>query len=721
VRGRLLLAILLLLLLGQADAGEIVSLAPEAILQAAAKRAESGDLSGAADALLGLDANPLPAGLQRQADLLLGILLARQGRREEAIPRLERAAAYPLLADYALYHLAEAQRRLGRRDLAAAALRRLTDQQRESVFIERASRELPRELMEAGDLTQADDAAAKYLAAYSGGAGRAEVRLALGEILLRSGRTDRAEDAFRRIWIELPGTPESVRAKDLLATIPTARPFSPEEQLQRAVTLYQLGRSPLALQELAPFAVPGSPYESQTRLLLGIGAFNQRQYAQAVQRLEPLKDSPGPDRSEVLFWLGRSTGRAGDQAKSVEYLTLVADSAPQTPRAEEALYLLAQAAADQADPDRSRVYLGRLLQEYPKGTWAEDALWLQGWLAYKRQDIPAALASWDRLLDPGMRRRVTALFWRGRALEAVNHSSEAVQAYRKILDTAPDQFYYRLRALERLETLTKKTAPTAVAAPPPRTPRTATVGGLHAQKALALRGLGLTDEAVDEWSEQVRSRPEDRIGLADACDAFLDLARYDKAIWMGGRVLRPLYVQENGRLPIQGYWQCLYPLGYLDVVRQYSQQRGTDPYLVLALIREESAFAPRAVSTAGARGLMQLLPQTADLVARENRLPPVPMTALDTPEANIRLGAIHLADLLRDNNGNLVLALASYNAGKQAVQRWLQRFGFADEIEFVEDIPYAETRNYVKRVLANYERYRSLYGTSKAERRTGPG
>jgi len=138
--------------------------------------------------------------------------------------------------------------------------------------------------------------------------------------------------------------------------------------------------------------VPGSPYESQTRLLLGIGAFNQRQYAQAVQRLEPLKDSPGPDRSEVLFWLGRSTGRAGDQAKSVEYLTLVADSAPQTPRAEEALYLLAQAAADQADPDRSRVYLGRLLQEYPKGTWAEDALWLQGWLAYKRQDIPAALA-----------------------------------------------------------------------------------------------------------------------------------------------------------------------------------------------------------------------------------------------------------------------------------------------------------------------------------------
>jgi len=238
------------------------------------------------------------------------------------------------------------------------------------------------------------------------------------------------------------------------------------------------------------------------------------------------------------------------------------------------------------------------------------------------------------------------------------------------------------------------------------------VGGLHAQKALALRGLGLTDEAVDEWSEQVRSRPEDRIGLADACDAFLDLARYDKAIWMGGRVLRPLYVQENGRLPIQGYWQCSTRSATWTWCGSIPSS-ADGPILVLALIREESAFAPRAVSTAGARGLMQLLPQTADLVARENRLPPVPMTALDTPEANIRLGAIHLADLLRDNNGNLVLALASYNAGKQAVQRWLQRFGFADEIEFVEDIPYAETRNYVKRVL----RTTSVIGACTAHRK----
>jgi soluble lytic murein transglycosylase len=114
---------------------------------------------------------------------------------------------------------------------------------------------------------------------------------------------------------------------------------------------------------------------------------------------------------------------------------------------------------------------------------------------------------------------------------------------------------------------------------------------------------------------------------------------------------------------------------------------------------------------------MQLMQQTAELTAREHKLPPVTLAALETPERNIQLGVNHLADLARDFGGNLSLTLAAYNAGKQAVQRWVQRFGFADEVEFVEDIPYTETRNYVKRVLGNYDRYQTLYGAPRAEER----
>ena len=672
----------------------------------------------ATDLLLTLDAENVPETLRTQIDLLLGIALLRQMRIEEAVTRLQAATAHPLLADYALYNLGQAQRWAGRRDLAADALRQLVDKHPQSVLLERAQREMPREYLEAGLLSEAEDAAAKYLAAHPSNSGRAEMRLTLGEILLRAGRNEQAEDVLRRLWLELPASAESQRAQDLVATIPGARAFTPEEQFQRAVTLYNIGRHALAIPELVPFAAAGSPHEARVRLMLGISAFNVRQYTQAVQWLDPLKNSVGPERVEALFWLGRSAGRAGDTEKFTTYLTSVVDTAPRSRRGEEALYLLAQAAADDAEVARSRAYLSRLLQEYPKGFWTDVALWLQGWLAYKQQAFPMAAASWGRLVaeESGSRWRTPALYWRGRALEAMKHRSEAIQAYRTLLDTSLDQYYYRRQTNDRLATLTKTKKKAARPGPTtPKAPAAAPVNGLHAEKARALRSLGLADGAVEEWTEQVRSRPDERAGLAEACAVFLELERYDKAVWVANRILRPLFVQENGEPPIPGFWQCTYPLGHIELVRQYAGQRGIDPYLVLALIREESAFLPTAISRTGARGLMQLMPQTADRTAREHKLPPVARDGLEMPDANIRLGVHHLADLLQDFGGNLTLTLASYNAGRQSVQRWLQRFGFADEVEFVEDIPYGETRNYVKRVLGNYERYSSLYVTPRVE------
>jgi peptidoglycan lytic transglycosylase len=708
--------LMLVCLVTGAKAGEAPVKAPEAVLEGAAREAEAGNLKVATDALQALEAAGIPAALQPRADLLLGILLLKQDKQEGAIPRLERAAAtYPLLADYAYYSLAVANRLAGQPAAAAFALQRLLDSYPDSLFVERGSREIVRDWLDAGELSHVEEAAGRYLAAYPQASGRAGVWVALGEAVLRSGRAEQAEEIFRRVWIELPGSPEAQRAKDLLAAIPGARPFTSEEQFRRAVTAYQGGRFGQALQELVPFATAGEPHEGQARLYLGISAFNLRQYSRAIQWLLPLRDATGADRGEIAFWLGRSFGRAGDYSKFSEQMLLLADAAAPMRRREEALYLLAQAAANEGEIPQARTYLTRFLQEYPKGAWTDGALWLQGWLAKKMGEPAAALAAWDRLLaeQSGSPLRAPALYWRGRLLEAEKRSKDAIKAYRTLMETVLDQPYYRFRAEERLARLGKK----AVAPGVVPVKRTMSADQLHLKKAQALRSLGLADEATDEYSEQIRVHPEDRAGLEDTCRAFLDLQRFDKAVWLGGRILRPLFIQENGQPPIYEFWQCLYPLGYFPLVRQQAAQQGLDPYLVTALIREESSFAPRAVSRAGARGLMQLMPETAQQVARRYKVRLASAPPLESPEVNIQLGTMHLAELLRDNRGSLSLAIAAYNAGQAQVQQWIQRYGYAAEEEFTEDIPYNETRNYVKRVLGSYERYTNLYGKKKAASR----
>ena len=673
--------------------------------------------------LLTLDAENLPSDLRTQADLLLGIALLRQTRLEEATVRLEAARAHRLLADYALYHLAQARRQAGRPDLAAEALGRLVDQHPQSLFLDRAAREIPRDFLEAGQLAQAEDAARKYLAAVPSDSGRAEVRLTLGEALLRAGRSIEAEDVLRGVWLDLPASPESQRAQYLVTAIPTSRPFTVDEQFQRAVTLYQLDRHAMAIPELTPFAVTGSPREAQARLMLGISGFNVRQYQQAVQSLEPLKDVPGPDRMEALFWLGRSAGRVGDAGKFTDYLTQVADAVPQSQRSEEALYLLAQSAADDGDIVKGRAYLSRLLQDHPTGARADVAVWLQGWLAYKQGDFPAAAAAWRHLAaeESRSRWRIQALYWRGRAFEAMKKRAEAIQTYRTLLAATVEHHYYRLQTNARLAFLTKTKTPPHPASWATQALPVTVAQGLHAEKARALSALGLADEAAEEWSEQVRSHPGEWAGLAEACGAFLDMRRYEKAAWVGTRYLGPLFVQSRGSAPDPGLLAVRVPArspgpraSVCKTARARSLPRpGTDPS------GERIRARPRlAIWSAGTHAVMS---ETANLTARAHGLPTLVADEIEWPEVNIQLGVHHLADLLRDLGGNLALSVAAYNAGTPPVERWLQRFGFADQAEFIEDIPFTETRLYVKLVLANYERYRSLYAAPRAESRAQAG
>jgi soluble lytic murein transglycosylase len=159
--------------------------------------------------------------------------------------------------------------------------------------------------------------------------------------------------------------------------------------------------------------------------------------------------------------------------------------------------------------------------------------------------------------------------------------------------------------------------------------------------------------------------------------------------------------------PIDG---LLFPTTYLDLVRTHSAANSLDPTIVLGLIRQESAFMAEARSRANARGLMQVLPSTGRQLSRRAGIRGYSTARLFQPATNIALGTRHLSSLLETFDGKIELALAGYNAGERRVQTWKAQFGETDMAEFVERIPLAETRGYVKRVLTNGAHYRALLG-----------
>jgi len=171
----------------------------------------------------------------------------------------------------------------------------------------------------------------------------------------------------------------------------------------------------------------------------------------------------------------------------------------------------------------------------------------------------------------------------------------------------------------------------------------------------------------------------------------------------------PQYMAAGGEdLPIE-MLKVLFPVAYWDAIKRHSKAHGLDPYLVAALTAQESTFDPEIRSAANAVGLMQVLPSTGRRYAKRMGLRRFRPSMLTQPETNLRLGTAIFADLV-GRFGGVHLALASYNAGEGAVERWVGERPGLPRDEFIDDIPYPETQNYVKRIVGTAEDYRRLYG-----------
>jgi len=216
-----------------------------------------------------------------------------------------------------------------------------------------------------------------------------------------------------------------------------------------------------------------------------------------------------------------------------------------------------------------------------------------------------------------------------------------------------------------------------------------------------LRRLNLVEEAAVELEDVVQDAASDPVRLYGLAGVYIEVERYHMALRIMRRYFQPAAATGDPALP-RAFWEMFYPFAWRDEVRDAAQRRGIDPHLVAAVVREESSYYPRATSRAGARGLMQLMPATARLMA--------PGSDLEDPGVNIELGTRFLAGLMREFNDPR-LALAAYNAGPNRVRQWLSTRPSDDIEAFVEQIPFDETRLYVKKVVLSWEEYRRIYGS----------
>ena len=509
--------------------------------------------------------------------------------------------------------------------------------------------------------------------------------LRLAEALRAKGRDGQAESVLAAAWTGLP------MIEDERLAFQAAAPAMTRRLASERLDMLLWDGSGVQAQALYPLVSPGWRALAEARIALR----ERRRGVDGLVAAVPaaLSNDPGLAYERFVWRL-----RADLETSAEELLSQRTGSAQALGRPE---------AWAERRPSLARRMLrdGRVTEAYrvaslhhlSEGSTYADLEWLSGWIALRfLNDAPRAAKHFDRVWKavetPISKGR--AGYWLGRAHEAAGDGAAAQRWYSAAAEHATS-FYGQLAA-ERIGRDLGRALSAKGPSPEPNRLPSATVRAtrlLHAAGEEARTYSFLLSLALGQ---------QDGGGLAAAGQLALDLNRPEAAVRIGkiaagrGHVIMDIY----------------FP------VTEIAARRGPiEPALALAIARQESEFNPRAVSPAGARGLMQLMPATATRVARDLGIRHSTALLTEDPEHNARLGKAYLATRLERYRGAAILAAAAYNAGAGRVDEWIERFGDprdprVDAIDWIETIPFTETRNYVQRVMESLHIYRARLGQS---------
>ncbi len=642
----------------------------------------------------------------------------RTGDDAQALPLfLALAGQYPELADYALFYAGELAAKGGDDGTASNAFARLLRDYPQCTRAAAAALQYGKLLVRGDRL----DAARPLLerARLAPDKATAEgARLALAEIDERSGDWQTAAAGYSEARRNMVGTATGRGAKQRLLALRAAHPElvpAGADLLDEAHLLLQehdYSAAQQAAQRLLDERVvdPGNAARIDADALYGRGNIEA-----ALARLRRLVDAypQSPAAPDALFRYASVLWNRDRDAEALSAYQEFRRRYAGDPHAADALYGMGRIYEGAGRSDLALSAFTTIVRDYPRSSVADEARWRIGWnhlRAHEWLSAADAFAQFAReTASPRLRNEAT--YWQARALERAGRTEAAHALYRDLVDRDPAD-YYAMWAERRLGLPTAllptygEVAAVRIAVSDPGDavalqPRT-DGDAFHIGRWNELRAAGVNALAREELAAIEREHGDDVVTLRALLGAYQTVDGFAAA----QRLLRRL--GDSAGLSDGERQRLLYPLAFWQLVSRDARDSSVDPLLVEAVMRQESLFDPEAKSSASAYGLMQLVPETATRVAAGSGRVVDPV-ALFEPDLNIDLGTRYLNGLLARFDGDVLKAVAAYNGGEAAVDKWQQRFSDLDEDEFVESITYRETRDYVKRVVSNYRMYRLLY------------
>jgi soluble lytic murein transglycosylase len=674
----------------------------------------------------------------KRARLLVGVLLIQ---RDPAQARADLRAVqqeFPILQDYVWYWTGEALAALGEAQEAALAFESVFQSVPESSLRPQAALRATEAWYQASRCPETIAWAKKALAFPVNEKDPTSARMwfRLADCYTRTNQASEAREALIKIWVKFPSTEEAKQVALLLAQGDGGRePWvpKPEDVYARAQALLGQALHAEAIEELKRFLAQNPPpaLASEAKLKLGIAQVRLKRYDQARETFQELAQGRTAQASDAIVWLARVYLRQGLGDKLLALSRTIAKRPLSAEQKGLINLFVGMWLEDQAQFEEAITQYGLVAKMGDPASQRLEARWRQGWVLYRVGQYRSALRVWQPMVEqPNSEWEPQVLYWMGRASELIGNP-QAKELFESLCQRYPYTYYCQL-ARERLGPSANKTVvdhreaecgdrrttvtplPTAGQSDSitrSRRGQWGTEQDSAYRRAAELHMLGLEQEAARELTQlaELYATNNDVDSLASVAVSLNGVGAYHDALRLVRTKFREQLERRGGSLVNEALWEVAYPVGLMPTITRQNVA-GVDPFLVAAIIREESQYDRRAVSRVGAIGLMQIMPATAKEVAQRHGFAAVTRDDLFDEETNVRIGVRYMEHLLARFYGNLVHAIAAYNAGPLVVQSWVVAYRGRSDDEFVELIPFQETRHYVKRVLRSYKEYRRLNG-----------